>query len=461
MLQKLLIWTSARASVCADMSGPVGPHNTDRISLGRLVALGFFLACACARPSTAEPAQPSPNSINSLDFRHAIERALAIDPSLKAGALEIEAAEGRKIQAGLSPNPEASIEVEDSLGTGGYRGFSRTQTTLLISQLFELGGKLDRRVEAASAARDVARADQEVRRLDVMARTAEAFVAVLGAQRRLSIAEDRLKRAASLIPALRRRVEAGASPNVEVIRGQVAVDLARIETERARTGLDTARRSLASQWGDSMPDFVKVAGDLDTVTNPPPLATLTANLDDNPRLTRWGTLQTAREADLRVQRSLATPDVTFGIGPRRYSETNDTGVVFSLSIPIPVNNRNQGAIIESRKELEKTGAERSAARLDLYRDVSGAYGDLAAAWAEINRLRGAVLPAARDALRGVQAGYGQGRFGVIDLLDAQGTLSEAEARYGDALTTYHAAAAKIEGLTALPLFPLSQPTSSK
>lgn len=427
------------------------------IEIAGLLAFGLVaIESAAAGTAPAEPSRPGIVApAGGLDLHGAIDRALESDPALKAGAIEIEAAEGRKIQAGLSPNPQATLEVEDSLGTGGYRGLRRTQTTLQISQLFELGEKLDRRVEAATAARDVVRADRELLRLDVMARTTEAFVRVLGAQRRLSIAEARAARAATLIPALRRRVDAGASPTIEVTRGQVAVDLAKIETGRARTALETARRNLASQWGGAAPDFGQLAGDLDTVKSPPPLENFVAGLDDNPRLLRWSSLRSAREADMRMQRSLATPDLTVGIGPRHYSETNDAGVVFSLSMPIPVNNRNQGNIIEARKELEKTGAERSAARLELYRDISGAYGELAEAWTEISQLRSSVLPAARNALRGVQAGYGQGRFGVIDLLDAQGTLSDAETREGDALVAYHAAVAKIEGLTAQPLSPLN------
>ena len=433
------------------------------INAAAILAFGF-LVVGLAPAETAFAESDGAGNVaaaGDLDLRSAIDRALSTDPNLKASAIEIEAAEGRKIQAGLSPNPQATVEVEDSLGTGGYRGLRRTQTTLQISQLFELGGKLDRRLEAATAARDVVRADRELVRLDVMARTTEAFVRVLGAQRRLSIAEARAKRAATLIPALRRRVDAGASPNIEVTRGQVAVDLANIETARARAALETARRNLASQWGGAAPDFGQLAGDLDTVKAPPPLETFIGGLDDNPRLLRWSNLRSAREADVRVQRSLATPDLTFGIGPRHYSETNDAGVVFSLSMPIPVNNRNQGNIIEARKELEKTGEERTAARLDLYRDISGAYGELAEAWTEISQLRSTVLPAARDALRGVQAGYGQGRFGVIDLLDAQATLSEAETREGDALVAYHAAVAKIEGLTTQPLSPLNSSYRSK
>jgi cobalt-zinc-cadmium efflux system outer membrane protein len=238
---------------------------------------------------------------------------------------------------------------------------------------------------------------------------------------------------------------------VEVTRGEVSVELARIEVDRARQALAAARRNLANRLGAGAMAFASVAGDLGRVAAPPPLSAVLADLDGNPRLVRWNALGLQRDAELGVQRSLATPDLTVGIGPRRYSETNDTGVVFSLSMPIPVKNRNQGAIIEARRELEKVGQDKQAARDALYREISDAYGDLQAAWDEIGRLNDAVLPAARKAMSGVESGYGQGRFGVIDLLDAQNTLSEAESRLGDALVAYHSAVAKIEGLTARPL----------
>jgi len=397
------------------------------------------------------PASASADAGQVLTLRQAIDLSLSSDPRLKAGTLGIRAADGRVTQAGLSPNPEASIEIEDSLGSGAYHGFSRTQTTLQISQLFELGGKLERRVEAAGASRRVAVADREVVRLDVMAGTTEAYVAMLGAQKRLAIAENRLARAGRLIPGLKRQAQAGASSSVEVTRGEVSVDLARIEVDRAKAAVASARRNLASRLGPQAASFASVAGDLDRTTPPPPLDAVLADLDANPRLVRWNALGLQRDAELGVQRSLAMPDLTVGIGPRRYSETGDTGVVFSLSMPIPVNNRNQGAIVEARRELEKVGQDQQAARDALYRDISDAYGELQAAWDEIGRLKGATLPSARKAMSGVESGYGQGRFGVIDLLDAQNTLSEAESRLGDALVAYHSAVAKIEGLTARPL----------
>lgn len=44
---------------------------------------------------------------------------------------------------GLLTNPEIEIEAENFLGSGLQREFEQTETTVSISQLFELGGKLD------------------------------------------------------------------------------------------------------------------------------------------------------------------------------------------------------------------------------------------------------------------------------------------------------------------------------
>src|SRR3546814_14501618 len=41
------------------------------------------------------------------------------------------------------------------------------------------------------------------------------------------------------------------------------------------------------------------------------------------------------DAGVRLARSQRIPDVTVGPGVRRFSESNDTAVLFSISVPIP------------------------------------------------------------------------------------------------------------------------------
>lgn len=85
---------------------------------------------------------------------------------------KLKAAEARAIQAGVRPNPEVSVGVENFSGTGPYRTFRSTETTVSVTQPFELGGKRRAREEVAAAERDyaqivlTARADGAIRRIN-------------------------------------------------------------------------------------------------------------------------------------------------------------------------------------------------------------------------------------------------------------------------------------------------------
>ncbi|MGH8598284.1 MAG: TolC family protein, partial [Gammaproteobacteria bacterium] len=81
---------------------------------------------------------------------------------------EIRAADGRLVQAGLRPNPEASIELENFAGSGTRRGFNSEEATLQVSQLVELGGKRAKRLQLAGAERDLSVWDKEAKRLAVI-----------------------------------------------------------------------------------------------------------------------------------------------------------------------------------------------------------------------------------------------------------------------------------------------------
>jgi cobalt-zinc-cadmium efflux system outer membrane protein len=61
------------------------------------------------------------------------------------------------------------------------------------------------------------------------------------------------------------------------------------------------------------------------------------------------------------------------------------------------------------------------------------------------------LPAARSAYEAADEGYRQGKFGYLDILDAQRTLFEAKVRYVSSLTAYHQRRAAIERLIGRPV----------
>jgi outer membrane protein, heavy metal efflux system len=76
---------------------------------------------------------------------------------------------------------------------------------------------------------------------------------------------------------------------------------------------------------------------------------------------------------------------------------------------------------------------------------------LAAAHIEVTTLKTQILPGAQSAFDAASTGYRLGKFGFLDVLDAQRTLFEAKAQYLRALASYHQALAEVERLIGEPV----------
>jgi cobalt-zinc-cadmium efflux system outer membrane protein len=78
--------------------------------------------------------------------------------------------------------------------------------------------------------------------------------------------------------------------------------------------------------------------------------------------------------------------------------------------------------------------------------LNTAYQALDAAHSEIMALRQEILPGARSAYDAAREGYRLGKFGFLDVLDAQRTLFGSKNQYLAALANYHKSVADVERL---------------
>jgi len=397
----------------------------------------LFLSVAGGHPSYA------------LDLKEAIQRTMAADPRLVAGRYEIEAARGGVIQAGKRPNPDLSVELEDFAGTGEFRGVDSAKLTISLSQKFELGGKRDARVSVARGKEDVASAEIAVLMRDIIAQIKLDYINVLGALRRMELLTGSARRFDDLVPALKKRVEAGASPQADVSRGELAAGVARVAIDKAAAELRNAKRQLVSNWSGTLSDAATIVGRLrHNGHRPAALEVLLANIDDHPAVRAWTAMYSQRQGELALQNATAVPDLTLGGGVSRTFDSDDTSFRLSGSIPLPVHDRNQGSIYEAEQRLAKTTHDRSATRLQIKRKIIEAYSDFEASCIEAGRLLDDILPIARRATENVQSSFQQGRLTVKDLLDAHRDQYGAEVQQLDADIRCHSAAAKVEALAA-------------
>lgn len=384
----------------------------------------------------------------ALTLQRALGLALTRNPQLAGFSYDLRAGEARVLQAKLFPNPEVDFGSEDFGGSGQASGFDGSETTLALGQLIELGGKRRARVHEARFEQDLIGFGYETKKREVFLETHELFVDVLAGQRRVAVNEELVDLSNAFLPAMQKRVEAGKASAIEETRFRVAVATARIDLETARRGLTAARFRLAAQWRARAPDFSTAIGDLDRAPVIAPLESLVTRLDHNPRVARFVAERGRRGATLARERAAAVPNVTLRGGVRQQEQIDSTQFVAGFSLPLPLFNRNQGAIRAATELLAKADVDEAVALTSLRTELTNAYQALLTARTSVDLLRATVLPGAQEAVKGTKEGYDAGRYSYLEVLDAQRTLASSQAQYVGALADYHKALAIIEAITA-------------
>jgi cobalt-zinc-cadmium efflux system outer membrane protein len=414
------------------------------LGLAAIISAPLFAEPAALPDSTSEPATPTASG-GTLSLREALALTLERNPELAAAAHEIAARDGVVLQAGLLPNPALAFTAED-VSLEDY------STSLQLSQLVELGGKRRARVGAAIAGRELAELELAVRRNDLLAAVTKAFVDVLGAQERRTLAQENLDLAERFAATVSRRVDAGKVSPVEATKVSVDAATARIELEQAERELTAARKLLASYWGDADMASTRVVGELAATSDSfPPLEDLRARLRDNPAWQLQDKAIAERQALVDVEQTKRTPDVTVSAGVKRFPDLDENALIFEAAVPLPLFDRNQGNLREAEARLTKSTSEQQAAQVAMISELNQTYESLRAADREVTLLRTEVLPAAESAFAAAGKGYELGKFGFIDVLDAQRTLFQNRALYLRALVNHQRLTTDLERLIAGPV----------
>lgn len=410
------------------------PHLVAAFAFASACLPGAALATPMATPMAAVAPAGKPLTLDA-----AIALALRLNPTLRAAGQEVAAHEGLLTQAGARPNPELEMLRE------GERGDSRT-TTALLNIPVELGGKRAARIDAARQEGRLAtlafEAEQARVRFDVTA----AFYDVVAALARARMAQALVVLAGRALDAAGKRVDAGTLSPVEQTRARVAQGSARIDALHAARALDVARIALAAQWAGDARGLVVAEPDAVTLPTAQPLERLLARLDASPAMRHAGANLRHRQALVRLEQARRTPDVTVIVGTQREGPDARNRAVLGLSVPLPLFNRNDGAVLDALRRADKAGDEQDAQAARLRAELAHAHARLTTALAECALIAADILPGAEDAHRAATRGFELGKFGLIDVLDAQRVLAQSTHQYLNAVAESHRAQADIARL---------------
>lgn len=385
-------------------------------------------------PQSAAAAAAEP-----LSLAKAIELALEGNPEVAAAKRQWEATEGQVLQGRSRPNPELAYSLEDT------RSKTRTQSWQLNLPV-ELGGKRAARTKAAEKTREQAQAQLAELQATVRANVAAAYFDVLTAQERLVLARDSAALAKSSTDTVSKRVAAGKVSPVEESKARVAEAGVRVELAQAASEQRNALSRLFALLGRIDAPYTVLEGKAENLPSVPSLADLQPLISSAPGVVLARIEVDRREALTALEQSKRVPDVTVSVGMQRSNETQRNVLLFGVSVPLPIFDRNQGNLLEALKLEDKARDELQAASVRLHSEVAQARERLSTITAEVQSLQQDVLPGAKSAYDAATIGFENGKFNFLEVLDAQRTYFTAKSQYLKALGEAHRAAADIDRL---------------
>jgi cobalt-zinc-cadmium efflux system outer membrane protein len=372
-----------------------------------------------------------------LSLATALNLALNGHPELRAASREVDATTHSLAQAGVLPNPEFSTLIEDLDKT--YR-----TTTIQFNQPLELGGKRGARIAVAESDQQLASADLALKRNEITANTYVAFHDVLVAQEQVRLLQQSLTLAQRASDATVRQVKAGAIAPIDETKARVAESTIRLELARAQAEQENARQHLASLWGSTVPRFNQVQGVVDRLPSIN-AADLSRSLERAPQLLRLKAELAQRQAQVEVERRRGIPDLTLSLGAKRDEQLGTQSSHCRLfHAPARIRSQPRHGLRAALARSDKAGGRIPGGRTSNCKTtLNTAYRRFDLARREITTQQRELLDSAQQALDVTTKGFSLGKFGLLEVLDAQRTLLQARSQYLRALSEAYRAAGDI------------------
>ena len=390
------------------------------------------------------------------------------NPTLAQAEASIRAAEGRRRQAGLFPNPIAGYFLEEF----AFRSPGETmEQGAFIEQTIPLGGKLSKARRVFAFERDQAVVLADAQRLRVTNSIGVLYYETLGAQRLVELRDDLSQLAREAVDITRELYNVGQADRPDQLEIEIESERAEIEFVRAQNDWMRSWQTLAAMVGNPGLPPTRLAGspdeDLAPLNESQLLETLVSQSPDI-RVARTG-VERAR-AVLARARAERIPDlfVRGGLGynferfepvvPSIAGERKGIEGRLEVGITIPIFNRNQGGIAAAEAELAIAERDLDRLQLVLRSRFASSFREYRNAQQMVERYRTQVVPRARQAYQTYLVNFRQMAAAYPQVLIAQRTLFQVEVEYARALIQLRESAVGLRGfLLEGGLDPLSRP----
>lgn len=394
----------------------------------------------------------------SLTPENAVQIALAQNRDLAAARFAIEQAEARLVQAGLWPNPEIELSHE------GDRFFDEDTEYVWSAgfrQRFPITGRI-------AKARDVGRVD--VAQAIAEVRNQERLLAgeVLALARGLLVTQQKLDVNQALQNTLQRLIDVSAKRLGAAEVSAADVNLAKLELQKLilaqsalRNEQEVATTALNPLLGRAPQSPVEMTGVAGTELDLEAAAAVSRTAVDHRPDRQLAALGIDRaDAEIKLARAEKWEDWTIGFDakvertafdePIRISDT-DNLYALTVSVPLPLWNKNQGRIREAQATRRRAEAELAALELRISAEVQTADNQMHQLLGILKQYGAQAIPLAEQNIALLQQGYADGLVNVTAVIQAQQQLTELRQSYVQTLGEFLRAKTAWETATAAVL----------
>ncbi len=410
------------------------------------------------------------NAPLTLTLQDALERAKKNNPEYRAAVTEFGLAKEDRVQsrAALLPsvNYNAAFIYTEGNGTAASRFVANNGVHEYISQ-----GNVHQEISLAtiadyrraSAAEAVDRARSEIAARGLVVTVVQAYYGFVVAQRKYSTAQRAAAEAQRFLDISQKLEHGGEVAHSDVIKAQIQTNQQQRDLQEAELEMNRSRLELAVLI---FTDFNENFSVVDDLQMPEPLPSFTeiqtAAANKNPELrAAMAGLQQANHEVAAAWNSFLPSlslDYFYGIDANHYAvyQTDPTtglqirnlGYAATATLQLPIWNwgANRSKVKQADLRRQQAHVELSFAQRQLLAKLQTLYNEAQTARAELESLnRSAELAA--ESLRLTTMRYQAGESTVLEVVDAQNTLTLARNAFNDGQVRFRVSMANLQTLT--------------
>lgn len=426
----------SRRTRIASASRSVGPQPTP--------GLPALPAPSVAPPGRGTlPGERPAAGVPALSLADLENLAIRNNPTIRAAEGLVQQQQGLLRQLTRYPNPTAGWvqSTPSRMSQGATQG-------AFISQDIVTAGKL-------RLAGQAERFEIEMRCLQLRAQVGRVlndvrvrYYEVLGAQQSMATAAELQRLAEDDLKVIARLVEARQAARPDLLQAEIHVSAVRASLQDARIRHRAAWRQLANLVG--VPELPPATLPDEPNAEPPRLdwdETLNRLMAESPVLRAQAAQVREAEVEVQLQRRLVVPNINVQTVIQRDYVRNFDQVSTLVSAPIPLFNRNRGAVINAQGMLRQQQAEYRRLRLALADQLSSSFEQYERAVNQVEHLR-EILPRTRENIELTARAFRQGQsgFDFLRVRDAEDLYHQTRSSYIDAMTALRKIGVEINGL---------------